>query len=564
MNKKLVSHLSLLISILIIASFLRLYNITELPPGLYPDEAMNGNNAMEALSINGHFKWFYPENNGREGLFINIQALSLALFGNFPWALRIVSAIFGILTVLGLYFCAKELFNNINEKIKNNIALLSSFFLATSFWHINFSRIGFRAIMAPFFLVWALYFFLLSLRKTALQRQIMFKKSEIIDSKLETNSKFSNSKFKTFISSFGFHASGLAILAGLLYGLGFHSYIAYRATPLLILIIVLLYWLKNKEWQIRKKNFISIFLFFIFVIIAAAPLILYFSQNPQDFFGRTAQISIFNSHTPLKDLGINILKTAGMFNFSGDYNWRHNYAGKPQLFWPVGILFLIGAFFAINSLIQNLKFKNQNGDSKFKIDSPTTNAKNLRFAFCILISWLIISAIPVIISNEGLPHALRAIIMIPPIFILAGVGGAWLISKIMNYGLKIKNNSRWNLKFLKFIINALLFIILSLFIFESYSVYFIKWGRNFNTQNAFSADYVKIGQELNSLPKKTPKYVIVQAGGVNVRGIPMPTQTVMFITDTFTQEKQKEKNIFYVLPDQINQIPENSHKIILK
>src|SRR3989344_7697255 len=145
--------------ILIIASFLRLYNLTEVPPGLYPDEAMNGNNAAEALET-GNFKVFYPENFGREGLFINIQALFIRQFSHKPWALRLPSAIFGILTVLGLYFLTKELFKS------KNLALLASFLLATSFWHINFSRIGFRAIMAPFFLVWSLYLLLKSLNQT--------------------------------------------------------------------------------------------------------------------------------------------------------------------------------------------------------------------------------------------------------------------------------------------------------------------------------------------------------------------------------------------------------------
>jgi len=31
-----------------------------------------------------------------------------------------------------------------------------------------------------------------------------------------------------------------------------------------------------------------------------------------------------------------------MFNFYGDPNMRHNYSGDPELFFPVGILFLIG------------------------------------------------------------------------------------------------------------------------------------------------------------------------------------------------------------------------------
>src|SRR3989344_8345251 len=71
--KSLVISHRLLVIILIIASFLRLHNLTELPPGLYPDEAMNGNNAVEALET-GNFKAFYPENFGRVGLFINIQS----------------------------------------------------------------------------------------------------------------------------------------------------------------------------------------------------------------------------------------------------------------------------------------------------------------------------------------------------------------------------------------------------------------------------------------------------------------------------------------------------------
>ena len=54
---------------------------------------MNGNNALEA-NATGEYKIFYPENNGREGLFINIQAASIAIFGNHPWSLRIVSVLF--------------------------------------------------------------------------------------------------------------------------------------------------------------------------------------------------------------------------------------------------------------------------------------------------------------------------------------------------------------------------------------------------------------------------------------------------------------------------------------
>src|SRR3989344_5603069 len=102
---------TIVLLIIIVAAVFRLQSITSIPPGLYPDEAMNGNNAIQALET-GNFKVFYPENNGREGLFINLQAISLKIFGNEPWALRIVSAIFGTLTILGIYLLTKELFKS--------------------------------------------------------------------------------------------------------------------------------------------------------------------------------------------------------------------------------------------------------------------------------------------------------------------------------------------------------------------------------------------------------------------------------------------------------------------
>lgn len=479
-----------LLLIIIIAIFLRFYQIREIPPGLYPDEAMNGNNALEAIRT-GSYKVFYPENNGREGLFINIQAKFLKILLPLnqnqpePWMLRLPSAIFGTLTVLGVYFLTSSLFSK-------NVGLTSSFFLATSFWHINFSRIGFRAIMAPFFLVWGLYFLLLSLRNAGKNLKIIL----------------------------------LAALGGIIYGLGGYSYIAYRATPLLILTILLFCWLKNKEKENRKKILISAFFFILSAIIVTAPLGLYFFKNPQDFFGRTTQVSIFSSLTPLKDLIINTAKTVGMFNFAGDWNWRHNYAGRPQLFWPVGIFFIIGIVIGIKQIL--------------KIND---------LGFWILFFWMFLAALPVVISNEGLPHALRAILMIPPVFILAALGAHWTYEKTAE---KLNNKKMLFAFPPSVILTAASYLLFAALIFEAYYTYFISWGKNENVQGAFSSDYVDLGRMLLLLPQGTPKFVVVKAQGVNVRGIPMPAQTTMFITDTFSPEKQKEKNIYYLTPEKEN------------
>ena len=524
MNKEkkisLLSPFVLLLFIVIIAGFLRAYNIKSLPPGLYPDEAMNGNNALEAIST-GNWKVFYPENNGREGLFINIQGLSIKTFGNEPWALRIVSIIFGTFTVLGVYFLAKELFIKLPRRfgrdpgftsdqpenkiisLNQKIALLSAFLIATSFWHINFSRIGFRAIMAPFFLTWALYFLLKGLRN---QKWLLY-----------------------------------GIISGLVYGLGMHSYIAYRATPLLILIVFGMWFFTHKESRMATVKIFIVFT--IFSLLAFAPLGYYFLKNPADFMGRTSQVSVFNSPSPLKDLTLNTLKTLGMFGIVGDYNWRHNISGSPQLFWPVGIIFLIGVLFSLVGI-----FKKPQNDRD----------KTVRFASWILFSALVVVSLPVVISNEGIPHALRSIIMIPPVFILAGFGGIWLYEFLKNYFSEFKHGV-----FRKFLfITGIIFLIF--LPFNAYYDYFIKWGKNYNVQGAFAADYVAIGRELNNLPPERPKFVIIQASGSEVRGIPMPSQTVMFITDTFTPEKQAKKNIYYKSPSQIDQIPKGSYTTIIK
>lgn len=549
-----------LIIVLIIAAFFRLYNITTLPPGLYPDEAMNGNNALEVISTN-NWKVFYPENNGREGLFMNIQAVFLKVLMPFsggtpePWMLRFPSAIFGILTVLGIYFLTKELFDENSKQqeiqlkadspqVENSeqtsnsdeqnskmfktwdlgfgfsrsqaIALLSSFFLATSFWHINFSRIGFRAIMAPFFLVWAVYFLLVVLRTA-------------------------NGKFQA--SSFKFQAA----IGGLFFGLGLYSYIAYRIMPLLIVIIFFYYLYQNREFA--KKLWAAISIYIIATFIVALPIGIYFLKNPADFFGRTVQVSVGASQSPIGDLGINIVKTLGMFNFIGDGNWRHNIASAPEMFWPVGILFVIGIILGIITIFR----KKREGSSAI---NETLSRQVSSFKFQVLFYWFILAMLPVIISNEGIPHALRAILMIPPAMIFAGASGIWLCEFIFN---KIQNDA--NAQKTLFIIYSLLFVFL---ITQAYYAYFIQWGKNSNVQGAFAADYVQIGRRLNALPKELPKYVLVEAGGVNVRSIPMPTQTVMFVTDTFTPEKQKGKNIFYVLPEQITQPPSGSYLIVLK
>ncbi len=500
--------------ILAVASFFRLWHITETPPGLYPDEAMNGTNAQEAIRT-GHYKIFYPENNGREGLFINIQSLSLRAFGNEPWALRVVSAIFGILTILGLYLMTRELLQKTTE-YHERIALFAAFFMATLFWHINFSRIGFRAITVPFWLVWSFYWIFRMIRE------------------LETG----NEKLPK--------AEGFAILAGIVYGLGFHTYIAYRVTPPLLLVLFFIGWKKYKA-GILKKCFPCIFTLFLFAaFVAALPIGYYFLNNPADFSGRTAQVSVLASATPAHDLLLNAAKTYGMLFWTGDYNWRHNYAGAPELWWPMAVLFGLGLLISLGAV--------------FATRSPKRMITQIFTApHGLLIVWFFVLSIPSVISNEGLPHALRTIGMIPPVMIFAALG----MDFIMRKGKILHGRLLGAFPDLEYQINRigsefriLVFAFLVVISIFAYRQYLLRWASSPYTAEAFSENYTLLGKYLRTLPDTTHKYVIVNADGVDVRGIPMPAQPVMFLMGEgpIAHGEVSPRNARYILPDEIKNL----------
>ena len=116
--------------------------------------------------------------------------------------------------------------------------------------------------------------------------------------------------------------------------------------------------------------------------------------------------------------------------------------------------------------------------------------------------------------------------------IFSALGAEWLLSKIRpKLGLGLL---------------AALIIALPIWTFNQY---FLRWAKHPQTYDAFAGNYAELARKLNSLPPDIPKYVIVNAAGVEVRGIPMSAQSVMFLTDTFLPEKQKEKNIFYLKSD---------------
>ena len=98
--------------------------------------------------------------------------------------------------------------------------------------------------------------------------------------------------------------------------------------------------------------------------------------------------------------------------------------------------------------------------------------------------------------------------------------------------------------------------LLSAIMLSEYKSYFVAWANNPNVAAAFSSDYVALGEMLNHMPQEVKKYVVVNADGALVlspdgtQSLPMPVQTVMFLTDTWTPQKQRAKNLYYLTENQ--------------
>ena len=353
----------LLLLVILYAGFLRFFLLHDIPPGLYPDEAMNGVDALRALE-SADFRVFYPDNNGREGLFMNLQAISISVFGISPWALRAVSAAAGTLTVLFFVLLARELGRYIwrdAERKSESFALLSGFLLAASAWHLMFSRIGFRAILLPL-LSSAAFFFLLRALRDDCRRDMAY--------------------------------------AAAATALSLYSYIASRMIPLIVAGFFASDIVRRRK--VLRHVLARWMLFAAVFAVTFMPLGGYFLEHPEDFTGRAKDVSIFATDHPLRAALSSAGKIALMFNIKGDGNWRHNVAGTPAFDFFTGIFFLIGIVTALHAIVKR---------------------KTLRASAFFLLTWFALLLVPALATFEGMPHALRTLGVITPAILLAAWGG---------------------------------------------------------------------------------------------------------------------------------------------
>lgn len=283
--------------IVALAIFFRFYKLNVLPPGLHPDEAANGLDIFRILE-NKDYRIIYNTNGPREALFFYLQAIFVATMGNTILALRMAPALFGVVSVIVIYFATKAWLNR-------RTALFTAFFFAISPWVVVIQRDGFRASMVPLFVGLFMWF---GAKAYQTRKMVYF------------------------------------ILAGIAIGLGFYTYTAFSMIVVALVLGLIYMIIMRRDWLVQNWQRLLVSLAVFGLVMT--PLLYTTIKDPGGSTARAGGTSFLNKELnqgqPVQTLLSSTAKTLLQYNFVGDSNNRHNLDGQPLLNVFVGIMFLIG------------------------------------------------------------------------------------------------------------------------------------------------------------------------------------------------------------------------------
>ncbi len=250
----------LLVAIILLATSLRTYNIGKVPISLNWDEVALGYNALSIFKT-GHDEYgkFLPVvlqsyDDYKPALYAYFDIPFVAILGLTEAAVRLPSATAGVGAVFLIYFIVLELMGQRKVKLIDRevdstwIALATSFFLAISPWHIQFSRIAFESNVGLTLNLFAFLLFLKALRKPM-----------------------------------------LLPLSFMIAALNIHMYQSERVfSPLLIIVLSLIFY--RKLLNFKKWVFVSV----IAAFIVSLPLAIYILTNNNALM-RAKGVSVFSS-----------------------------------------------------------------------------------------------------------------------------------------------------------------------------------------------------------------------------------------------------------------------------
>jgi 4-amino-4-deoxy-L-arabinose transferase-like glycosyltransferase len=362
-----------LLAITLVAAGLRLWRLDQLPPGLFFDEAYNGLDAR-SVAEGARLPLYFTGNNGREPLYIYLQAVMVALLGPTPYALRLTSALIGIVTIPLTYFCARVWLQGAGDRDAAPPAwlvwpaLIAAAGMAISFWHVSLSRLAFRVVLLPALSLPALAFFWLA---------------------------WTGGRRRDYVWS------------GIWFGLALYSYLAARLLPFVVLAFVVIELIiallaRHEDFRpIWRRRIGGLGWLMGAGLLVSLPLLIAVVQDPALISARTGDVSILTASqtdmpgTPGQRFVANTGAIARSFYDRGDQNLRHNLSGRPVQDWWLAALFTVGWLAAL------------------------WRVREARMRLLLL--WFAIMALPSLLSTDA-PHALRMAGMLPPLALLYGVG----------------------------------------------------------------------------------------------------------------------------------------------
>lgn len=382
----------LLVLVLVIAAFLRLWRIDEVPVSLFGDELDIGYHAYSILKTgrdySGNFMPLHFQSfaEWRTPLYLYSSVPTVAIFGITPWGVRIPAALFGILGVW-LFYLLIKLFTK-----KEYLALLSAFLLAISPWHIQYSRAGFEVTQMLAFYLGGIYFFYKAIKE---------------DSKW-------------------------LLPSGILLGITPWVYSTAKFFLPLTIIILGVVWFKE-ILRLPKKALLIAIIGFTLVVTPIAGSTL--------FGGGTARfqyISIFTDPTLVPEIGFARLLDARMYNPEVQFGVQPSFIDKlfhnkplylSTIFFRNYLQSFSTQFLFINGDL-NLRhsINNMGGLYKFEIiflvlgiSFLLTKPLDKRLKL-FLILWFLAAPIPAALTRDGGMHATRLFFLLPLLVFLVSLG----------------------------------------------------------------------------------------------------------------------------------------------
>lgn len=333
----------LIIAITFLAFALRIWQLSDTPPGWRDDELINSLVISQKV-LDGDWQLYYADASGHEALYHALNAVMLAVFGPNSVGIRLLSVFLGTLAIPLTWLLGRKLFGT-------PAGLLAAAALACSFWGLMYARIGLRHVSMPVVLLLAFYFFW---RALASDRPRM------------TN----------------------YALAGVWMGIGFYLYFASRGVPMILLAFCGYKVLVTRPWL--KQQWRGILLMFVLAALLAAPLFMTLSRQPASE-ARVSELAVplvearQGNFGPLQH---HVVITLSMFHADGDGEWLYNMPHRP-VFGPLGALFFwagaaIALYYALKPMVLWLHRRLSRQASH---QSPLPEAHAFSCAF-LLIWWL--------------------------------------------------------------------------------------------------------------------------------------------------------------------------------